>query len=372
MKFKNKKGFTLVEIMAATAIMTIIVLIVLSITSQVLNTWNRASGQLQTYFEANNLASVIQEDLESMKIKKDGRAWLEVRYPENVGLMTGTEYLDSLPMRPPEIMFYAPTLLRPRYTREHMSDAISDNPSGIVSIPGSICAIKYQVSLKSPFMLAAASNAENETQYDAFYGFYRAVIDPKSTATEGMGMMLQGYSSSMDSEDFLYALSTNLWEKTCTVIDESGEYQPGANLKTWALAPENMLVMNVVDFRITFGVMYPNEEAEGDPEAEPYKLAYIPPGVGFTVGPRILFHDQGKYAYEYSDGGGTTPVDPRLLENGFLSFAEISMTIISEKGAKEMKALMKNSTLSQEKFKELILEYGNTITRRIQFLAEPM
>ena len=71
MKFGNRKAFTLVEIMAATAIMTIIVLVVLTITTQVLNTWNRASGQLQTYFEANNLASVIQEDLESMKIKKD-------------------------------------------------------------------------------------------------------------------------------------------------------------------------------------------------------------------------------------------------------------------------------------------------------------
>ena len=246
MKFGNRKAFTLVEIMAATAIMTIIVLVVHTITTQVLNTWNRASGQLQTYFEANNLASVIQEDLESMKIKKDGRAWLEVRYPENVGQMTGTEYLEAIPMRPPEMMFYAPTLLRPRYTREHMSDAIAEDGTVTVTIPGSLCAIKYQISLKSQFMEASSNTAENEAQYDAFYGFYRAVIDPKSTATEAMGMSMQGYSSSRDSEDFLYALSNNLWEKTCTVINEGGEYQPGVNLKTWTLAPENMLVMNML------------------------------------------------------------------------------------------------------------------------------
>ncbi len=37
-------GFTLVEILAATAIMSMIVVAVLYVTSAIINTWNRSSG----------------------------------------------------------------------------------------------------------------------------------------------------------------------------------------------------------------------------------------------------------------------------------------------------------------------------------------
>ena len=121
MKSQNRKAFTLVEIMAASAIMTLIVLGVLIITTNILNTWSRASGQLQTYFDAAVVGSIIQEDFESIKIRKDGRAWLQVAYPQSVGLLTGEDDMDSVPLRPPEIMFYSPTMLRPRYTREHIA-----------------------------------------------------------------------------------------------------------------------------------------------------------------------------------------------------------------------------------------------------------
>ena len=59
----------------------------------------------------------MQDDLESLIIKKDGGAWLQVAYPMNAGMLTGSNELDTTPLRPPEIMFYAPTSLRPRYTR---------------------------------------------------------------------------------------------------------------------------------------------------------------------------------------------------------------------------------------------------------------
>ena len=47
------------------------------------------------------------------------------------------------------------------------------------------------------------------------------------------------------------------------------------------------------------------------------------------------------------------------------------MTMLSDQGAKEMRALMKMGTLTEEAFVRLVLAHGNTITRRIQFLAEP-
>ena len=365
--FKRRAAFTLVEIMTASVIMTFIVLGILNITTQILNTWSRASGQLQSYFDAGVLGAVIQEDLESLKVKKDGRAWLEVAYPQNVGYLTGDDYLDTTPLKPPEIMFYSPTLLRPRYTREQMMAANEGDGKTAKRIPGSVCAIKYQVGLKSPFMESSTNPSDNESQYNAFYGFYRAVIDPKSTALEAMGNVIQGYSKDPAAEDYRYALQNNLWNKTCTVIDENGVEQPGKDLKSWVLAPENLIVMNVVDFRVTFAVFYPNPDAGSNMDEPDYKTGYIAPGVPFVVGRKILTDS----AYEFSQGGNIQPLDPRLLEEGFLAFADVSITILSDAGAREMRAMMKNNSISPEDFKRLVLQHGTTVNRRVQFISEP-
>ena len=64
----NKKAFTLVEIMAASAIMTIIVLAVLNVTTNILKTWNSASGELKNKFDGSVICNILQEDFESAVI----------------------------------------------------------------------------------------------------------------------------------------------------------------------------------------------------------------------------------------------------------------------------------------------------------------
>lgn len=216
-------------------------------------------------------------------------------------------------------------------------------------------------------MESSTNPSDNESQYNAFYGFYRAVIDPKSTALEAMGNVIQGYSKDPAAEDYRYALQNNLWNKTCTVIDENGVEQPGKDLKSWVLAPENLIVMNVVDFRVTFAVFYPNPDAGSNMDEPDYKTGYIAPGVPFVVGRKILTDS----AYEFSQGGNIQPLDPRLLEEGFLAFADVSITILSDAGAREMRAMMKNNSISPEDFKRLVLQHGTTVNRRVQFISEP-
>ena len=355
--------------MAASAIMTIIVLAVLSVTTNILNTWNRASGELKNKFDGTVVGNMLQEDFESIMIKKDGRAWLQVDYPENVSVLSGTNYLDPTPLKPPEIMFFSSTVLRPRYTRDQISSANQSDDTRskqAVPIPGSVCAIKYQLAVKSPFMTASSDSSGNENQYNAFFGLYRAVIDPRSTVLEAMGDTVQGYTNDVNSESYRYALSNNLWQKSCTIIDEQGLEQPGQDLRGWTLAPENLLVMNLVDFRLTLGVFYKNPNS-GVNEPE-YKIAYIPPGTPVTIGPKILATN----AYGLGSGGGKYPVESALVEDGFLAFADFSMTFISDVGAQEMRNMMKNGTLSVEEYKRLVLQYGNTVTKRVQFIAEPL
>lgn len=363
----NRKAFTLVEIMAASAIMTIIVLAVLNVTTNILKTWNSASGELKNKFDGSVICNILQEDFESAVLKKDGRAWLQIDYPDTVGVLSGSNYLDEVPLKPPEIMFYSSTLVRPRYTRENMSSArSSDGSTPPIPIPGNVCAVKYQLAIKSPFMKSGSDSTVNEGQYNAFFGLYRAVVDSRSTFLEAMGDVVQGYEKDESSDVFRYALSHNLWTKACTIIDEQGVEQPGQDLKGWTLSPENLLAMNVVDFKVTLGVFYKNPT--GGINEPLYKIAYIPPGVPVTVGPRILTDS----AYGLSSGGGRYSVPLDLIENGFLGFADFSITLISDAGAKEMRAMMKSGNLTVEAFKRLVLMHGNTVTRRVQFMSEPM
>ncbi len=365
----KRKAFTLVEIMAASAIMAIIVLGVLSVTSNILKTYTKASGQLQNYFDANIVGNIIAEDLESMNYKRDGRAWLEVEYPREVGLLSGKNHLDRAPLRPPEIMFYASTSLRPRYTKENTNiDLDGKYATANIMIPGSLCAIKYQVALKSPFM-KSQGDAGDEKQYNAFYGLYRAVIDSRSTILENMGNDKQGYTSNPEVESYRKALSVNVWSGTSSIVNEKGEEVSGENLQTWARAPENLLAANIVDFRITFAIMYENVNASS-PDDPKYRIAYIPPGSDLTVGPRILAEE----AYEISNSGGRMSVDTGSEEfrGGFLSFADVSMTFVSDAGAREMQALMRGNRLTQEQFQRIVLQHGNTIVRRVRFMSEPL
>ncbi len=365
----KRKAFTLVELMAASAIMAIIVLGVLSVTSNILKTYTKASSQIQNFFDANIVGNIIMEDLESIEIKRDGRAWLQVSYPQDVGVLTGKAYTSTAPLRPPEIMFYTKTSLRPKYTKENTVFSTGETAMQSVMIPGSLCAVKYQIALKSPFMKSLGIGGD-ENQYNAFYGLYRAVIDSRSTILENMGRDKQGYVLNPEVETYKNALAVNVWDGTSSIVDEKGEEVSGVPLATWARAPENLLASNVVDMRLTFAVMYKNKHNHDDHNAPKYRVAYIPPGMGFTVGPRILADE----AYEISSTGERVNVDTASEEfrGGHLSFADVSITFLAEPGVREMLALMRGKKMTQEHFKRIVLQHGNTIVRRVRFMSEPL
>lgn len=349
----RKRGFTLIEVLAAATIMVLILGAVLVAVSDVLRSWNESSGKIQGYYEGDSLASFIQQDLQSMIIKRDGRAWLQVAYPNNVGMLTATR-LGNIPIRPPQIMFFSPTYIRPRYDSEQLSTKSSERKP----TPGSICAVKYQMSYKSPFRKGFANEGSNSRQPNAFYGLYRAVIDSKSTFEEALGEA-QGSGESAE-----FALQ-RFWNGSCSILNDNGYYVKGMDLKSWILSPENFIASNLVDFQITFAVMYP-KDGEVRQNESPYQIAYIEPGTPFTVADKLYV--DGKL-YQRTSGGGKNYISANEVENGFLAFAELSLTFVSDQGAQEMRNLSGEN--QQQQFKELRMKYGTTTTRKISFLVQP-
>ena len=353
-KFGKRGGFTLIEVMLAATIMVIIIGAVLISVSRVMASWDRSAGAVQGYYEGDALADFMSQDLEAMLVKRDGRAWMQVTYPYDVGELKGAS-VGGIPVRPPQIMFFSPSYVRPRFDNSQMMNKASERQP----IPGSICAVKYQMSYKNPFMQGSANEGSNAQQPHAFYGLYRAVLDSKSTFEDALGEP-QG-----DERTNEFALA-EFWAGVATVLNENGAYVRGTDLKSWVLSPENYLSGNIVDFQVTFAVMYKQERALR-PGESPYSIAYIPPGVPFTVADKIYVDGQ---LYARGDGGGLISVSPTEVEHGFLSHAEISVTFMSDAGASELKNL-KGAEDSLEKFQELRQLHGTTTSRKIHFRVQP-
>lgn len=352
---KSKKAFTLIEILAATSIMVLLLGSVLVVVGTVIQIWDNTKGRVEGSYEGDVLANFIEQDLQSMVIKRDGKAWFQVEYPGNVGDMTG-EVVGSRPMRPPQLMFFSPTYIRPRFDSEQLMTRSTERKP----VPGSVCAVKYQMSYKNPFRQGTSNEASNAAQENAFYGLYRAVIDSRSTFEEVLGEK-QG-----DIESNEYALQ-NFWSGTCTVLMDNGKYARGTDLKSWVLSPENFISQNLVDLQITFAVMYKEEKVVRKGES-PYTVAYIPPGVSFTVADKLYIRGQ---LYKIGEGGGRVPLAPRDVENGFLAFAELSMTFLSDAGVVQVtSARGEDATL--EAFQEARQKFGTTISRKIEFIVNPV
>ncbi|MBT3635939.1 MAG: type II secretion system protein [Opitutae bacterium] len=77
MTFKfNSKGFTLLELLVAVSVTGLLAVLLLNITTQVVTTQTKATGDLETNQAAQFILDRIQEDLQCAVYRNDGNVWL--------------------------------------------------------------------------------------------------------------------------------------------------------------------------------------------------------------------------------------------------------------------------------------------------------
>ena len=72
----NRKGFTLLELLVAVAVTGLLAALLLNITTQVVTTQTKATGDLETNQAAQFILDRIQEDLQCAVYRNDGNAGL--------------------------------------------------------------------------------------------------------------------------------------------------------------------------------------------------------------------------------------------------------------------------------------------------------
>lgn len=211
-------GFTLVEILAASAIMMFIIVAVLGLTSSVLNSFNAASNQLSTNAEARQAFELLASDLESAIIKSDGNPWIEVQQ-ENVGDLTDVA----------KIYFYSPVSVRPRNEYDSSGNVLQ-------AINGDICAVSYRIIYQNPFTPASSDNRR--------YLFQRAIIDPEVTFSNFLGLDFTGSPPDTISGAWTASPYTDplLDDQLVRNFNDSGE--------DYAELAMNMIALRVIDFEV--------------------------------------------------------------------------------------------------------------------------
>lgn len=221
MKKPRKNAFTLIEIMVATVVMVVLVGLVIQITSQVLNVWNRSSGKLSANAQARIAMDLLTQDLETAVFRNNGMVWLEATQEDLDNPFTITGYKTTT------LKLFAPAL---------------DRPEG----PGDICAISYFLDYRNP--------VDGSTTGDKIFVLYRNVVSPEDTFNDLMGAPEQE------------ALTGTEWEEANTIGIEG----------------ENFLVSSIVDFQITFHVADDRDSAT--PEEIPLGSLVRFGGENATVG----------------------------------------------------------------------------------------
>ncbi|MDP0495628.1 MAG: hypothetical protein Q7Q73_05420 [Verrucomicrobiota bacterium JB024] len=331
----SRRGFTLVEIMAATGIMIAVILLVLSLTTNVLNTWNLSSDQLAQNYEARIALDFLAQDLEASVFRSNGMAWMEVRYVD----------VDANATDQTQLFFFSPVIDRPR----------KDN--GGNTIAGDICAVAYLTEFQNPFTGGGDATPGGDRPQ---YGLYRAVVDAENTFEEALS--LQDYDGTVAS--LLYSVWNGVARDsdgagiTLNPLDQDG-VRRGGNAMTWITASANYLSANVTNFQVIFyyqtttagGVnvieaLTDNGESTGTP-------------IDFLVADGI---------YEGTNGGGgnyaAIPID------GHLVYADIKMTVLGDEGAN----MVANGTWGDAglNWDDFQLSYGQTFTRRVYIMSNPI
>ena len=225
---KARKGFTLIEIMAATVVMSLVMILVLQLVSFVMGSWNHSTANLEASGRAQFAMEMMEKELESLAIRDSSQNY---------------EFLRAI----------------------YKSDT-SNKPSGMPAIPttqllvlptpadssdGAVQCVCYQVIRQNPL--------RNTSSGMQMFGLYRAKASARATLKNAY--VDKGSSNQSGLENMMQAGNRTDSGDTQDEIDASDPEGRG-----------NLLVPNVYSLRLipyykdTNGIIKPFEGTDNDPE----------------------------------------------------------------------------------------------------------
>lgn len=428
-----RRGFTLIEVMVATAIMIVIVLAVVTIAADTFKAYDKAVADLTTQSEARGALDALENDFQTAVIRPDGRCWMEVIIPGSTTPTNVPKAVGNLqPVDHPIVMLFAAPPDRPRWS------PVASTPR--TAFKGDVCAVAYRIGQRSPF------DAPGDP-IQQVYGVYRTIIDPEATFRDALPIIFSSTAAAPKSPwDYWnasrlvpnYSISaTSGGFQTRNLIDPALVQTGGATSNyCWTLDDQNFIASNVVSMHLVFWCRssLPASSTVTGAMVDPLKrpAAMLRPVIvgstdTFKFGPSAYGGYFGEYTtntagtttnmaplrYAPTTGSpvpvssvtGVQPYDtygsrlriysdriypdslnpatpPTATSLNYLPYSvmaiEVSLTVLTPEGSKELRALQK-LTASQtatgvalpsvNDYKRIVNQYGRNYTRYIKLMG---
>ena len=297
-----KSGFTLMELMVAMAITTIIVTVLVSITSIALDTWNRSRSELRASRQAKSMIDTMARDFESLVTRRgNANEWLSaITESGTIGDKVESTNASKL------IFFSAPT---DRYNGEIGKAA---------DLGGDVSCVAYQLDYKDPIDYKAPIDS-SASGFETFV-LSRKLVDPKPTFDQLLGVA---------NQDKPLAGVFNGVFNLAAVSD-----------------PTNFVGENIYQFTVTFHVQVTDSTKTPPVTSVPVTLGKD------TKSFRIL-----------GTGILTDPVSSNLLlPSGRVTAMEVSVTVISDFGIDQLK----RRTFTETQQAEFLAKNSYQYTKLVQ------
>ena len=270
----SPRGFSLIELLVAMAITTIIVTVLVSVTAMALDTWNRSRAEIRAARQAKSMIDSMARDFESFVSRKGNTfEWL---YAKSVPPDKGPN--GSLSPNAIDLVFFSAA-----------TDRYNGKIGTATDLGGDVSTVGYKLTYKDP--IAGAVNDEFKT-----FVLYRKLVDPKETFEKILGQAI---------------IKTPFDAASGTAIDKE----------------ENFICENVYQFTVTFHVSTTTTTG--------LKSVTVPVGKGANSTEEFRITGSGIQT-TYDPDGAKEP-DNAQLKAGRLSAAEISITVLSDFGMQQMR-----------------------------------
>ena len=169
-KIRNRSGFTLMELMVAMTITTIIISILVSITSIALDTWTRNRAEVRAARQGKAMVDSLANDFEAMVVRSGNNfQWL---WAEASTSGLGTETFES--SNASELIFFTAA-----------TDRYNGDLSNINSM-GDVSCVAYQLKYQDPIQGQDAAKGKDANPFSTFV-LYRSIVDPDATFRDLLG-----------------------------------------------------------------------------------------------------------------------------------------------------------------------------------------
>ncbi|GAA5120085.1 prepilin-type N-terminal cleavage/methylation domain-containing protein [Luteolibacter yonseiensis] len=220
----KKTGFTLVELLVAMFITTIIISVLVGITSIALDTWNRSRSELRAARQAKAMIDTMARDLESLVTRKGNtNEWLSaIADDSSIGQNLTSTNATKL------IFFTAAT------------DRYDGNIGGSDDRGGDVSCVAYQLEYKDPIGSTGAAGGTFDTfvlnrllvnpdeTFDKLLG--ETQTDPNKNVSTLEDVFNQNFSQDIsDEQNFV---CENIYQFSVTFYVQTSETSGGANPTT--------------------------------------------------------------------------------------------------------------------------------------------